>query len=152
MRISGTPVARVTREVVLERPDNTSLKFSVSSISIGIRREFDKLYPTPSAPKIVTQTVKEGRKDTPNWDDPAFVEALKEREHLQNIYLVYSVLKYDKNVEFDNKPTDVESLRRLATEFAESGLSEGDMLLLLKEAMKASNISNEDIERAKSSF
>lgn len=151
MKLNGTPIARSTRQVTIDREDGTKLVFTVSSLSIGIRREFDVLYPTPVVPKIITEG-KNGRTEKEVWDDPKFVAAVDERSHLRNVFILYRILASDPNVSFENVPTDVESLRKLAVELTASGLSEGDMIALLKEALKASNLTNDEINVAKASF
>lgn len=151
MKLNGSQIARSTRQVTIDRDDGTKLVFTVSSLSIGIRREFDAMCPTPTVPKIITDG-KNGRSEKEVWDDPKFVAAVDERAHLRNVYILYRILADDANVKFDNIPTDVESLRKLSAELAASGLSEGDMIALLKEALKASNLTNDEINLAKASF
>lgn len=163
MKLNGNSIARATRNVTIERtaavfdadgkvvtPAQT-LTFCVSSLSIGIRREFDVMYPTPMAPKITTEG-KNGRTEKEIWDDPKFMAAVDERAHLRNVYILYRILANDPNVSFENVPTDVESLRKLAVELTTSGLSEGDMIVLLKEALRASNLTQEEIALAKANF
>lgn len=151
MKLNGNTIARSTRQVTIERDGGDKLVFTVSSLSIGIRREFDVMYPTPVAPKIVTEG-KNGRTEKDIWDDPKFMAAIDERNHLRNVYILYRILADDKNVVFDNIPSDIDSLRKLSAELTASGLSEGDMITLLKEALKASNLSQEEIALAKANF
>lgn len=151
MKLNGNDIVRATRDVVIARPDKSELRFKVASITVGVKRDFDKIWPRPKVPLIVTQS-KTGREEREDWRDDKFVSEMEERQSLQNIYLMYRVLEHDVNVTFDNIPTDKDSLRKLATEVASSGLSEGDVVVILKEALIASNLTADDIDKAKASF
>lgn len=150
MKLNGKSLVLESREIELPR-ETGPLRLRVSAVSIGVRRDYDAVYPKPNVPLIVTET-KAGRKQDENWHDPAFRKALEEREYLQNIYIVYRVLMNDPNIVFENKPDTVENLRLLSKEFSDSGFSEGDLLLILKEALRASNLSQDEIDKAKSGF
>lgn len=150
MKLNGNSIPLETQEVEIVRQAGT-LKLRISAVSIGVRREFDAIYPNPTVPLLITET-KQGRKSEENWHDPQFRKDMEEREYLKNIYLVYRVLAHDPNVEFENTPTDIPSLRLLAKEFGASGLSEGDLLVILKQALKASNITHDEIDKVKSDF
>ena len=150
MKYNGNSIVLETREIELPRSTG-AMRLTVSAVSVGVRRDFDALYPKPNAPTIVTES-KSGRKTETNWDDPKWRKELEDREYLQNIYIVYRVLNNDRNLSFDNAPTSIDALKALAKEFAESGFSEGDLLMILREALKASNLSQEEIEAAKKGF
>jgi len=151
MKYKNAPITQSTRELTIEREDGAALVLKVSSVSIGVRRDYLTIYPRPTVPLSVTET-KTGRKTEENWHDPKFRKDIDEHEYLQNIYIVYRVLMHDPNVSFENSPTSVEALRLLAAEFSASGLSEGDLVVILKEALKASNVAQEEIETAKAVF
>lgn len=151
MKYNGNKISRETRQLELPRTNGDPMRFTVASVTVGVRRDFDALWPKPRVPVIVTQG-KNGRDEKEDWRDQKFINELDERASLQNIYLLYRVLELDTNIVFDNTPTDVASLRKLADEVKDSGLSEGDMLVILKEALKASNLSQDEIEKAKSDF
>lgn len=150
MKINGNTIPLEFRELELPRSSG-SIRLRISAISVGVRRQFDAVYPKPNVPLIVTEG-KNGRQERENWHDVNFRKALDEREYLQNIFLIYHVLKHDPNVVFDNVPTDIESTRALTEEFKTSGLSEGDLVMILKESLKASNFSSAEIDKAKESF
>jgi hypothetical protein len=151
MLLQGKPIVRETRSVTIERTNSDPITLIVSSITVGVRRDFDAIWPRPKVPVIVTQG-KNGREEKENWRDDRFTEELDERTQLQNIYLMYRVLEADPNIQFENKPTDKTALRALAAEIRSSGLSEGDIIVILKEALKASNLSQEEIDKVKSDF
>jgi hypothetical protein len=151
MKYNGNKISRETRELEIPRSNGSPIRFTVASITVGVRRDFDALWPKPRVPMIVTQG-KSGREEKEDWRDQKFINELDERSALMNIYLLYRVLELDTNVTFDNKPTDKDSLRKLADEVKDSGLSEGDIIVILKEALKASNLSQEEIEKVKSDF
>jgi hypothetical protein len=150
MKYNGNTLALETREIELPRVTGP-IRLRVSAVSVGVRRDYDALYPKPNVPLIITDG-KNGRKQEENWHDPAFRKALEEREYLQNIYIVYRVIAGDPNLSFDNKPDTIDGLRAVAKELAESGFSEGDLLIILKEALRASNLSQDEIEKAKAGF
>lgn len=150
MKLNGKSIVLESREIELPRADGP-LRLRVNAVSIGVRRDYDSVYPKPNVPLIVTET-KQGRKQDENWHDPVFRKALEEREYLQNIYIVYRVLMNDPNITFDNKPDSIDGLRALSKEFSDSGFSEGDLLLILKEALRASNLTQDEIDKAKDSF
>lgn len=151
MKYKGNAISREYRDLVLPRSNGEELRLKVSSITVGVRRDFDTIWPRPRVPVIVTQG-KQGREEKEDWRDPKFVAELDERASLQNIYLLYRVLENDANIVFENKPVDKESLRKLADEIKDSGLSEGDIIVILKEAMLASNLKQDEIEKIKSDF
>jgi hypothetical protein len=151
MKLNGNSITRDFRNVVLERSNADPITLKVSSITVGVRRDFDAIWPRPKVPLIVHQG-KAGREEKEDWRNTAFVEELEERSTLQNLYLVYRVLENDPTVTFDNKPTTKDALRAFAAEIRESGLSEGDIIVILKEALKASNLTQEEIEKVKSDF
>ena len=150
MKLNGNTIPLESQEVEIPRSTG-AIRFRVNAVSIGVRRDFDAVFPKPTVPLLITDS-KNGRKSEENWHDPKFRKELDEREYLQNIYIVYRVLANDPNVVFENIPTDIPSLRLLAKEFSDSGLSEGDLLAILKQALKASNLTHEEIEAAKASF
>ena len=151
MKFNGNKISREVREVEVPRSNGENLRFKVASITVGVRRDFDSLWPKPRVPVIVTQG-KSGREEKEDWRDPKFIVELDERASLQNIYLLFRVLELDDQITFDNKPVDKDSLRKLADEIKDSGLSEGDVIVILKEALKASNLTQDEIERVKSDF
>ena len=151
MKYKGNAISREYRDVVIPRSNGDELRLKVSSITVGVRRDFDAIWPRPRVPIVVTQG-KQGREEKEDWRDVKFTTELDDRSTLMNIYLLYRVLENDENVVFDNKPTDKDSLRKLADEIKESGLSEGDIIVILKEAVLASNLTQEEIGKIKSDF
>jgi len=151
MKFKGNSISRETRTLELPRTNGDKITLVVSSITVGVRRDFDSMWPKPKAPLIV-EMGKNGRTEREDWRDEKFGKELEERATLQNIYLLYRVLENDPNITFDTKPIDKDSIRALSEEIKQSGLSEGDIIVILREALKASNLSQEEIEKAKSDF
>lgn len=153
MKINGKVIARETRRVSLHRSDDAGgpIEVTVASITVGVRRDFDALWPRPKVPLIVTQG-KAGREEKEDWRNEKFQEELEERTMAQNVYLMYRVLELDPNVKFDTKPTDKESLKALMAEVKESGLADGDIVVILREALAASNVTQAEIDQIKTSF
>lgn len=150
MKYAGNSVPVETRELVIPRTGG-NITLQISAVSIGVRRDFDAVFPKPAVPLIITEG-KNGRKSDENYHDPKWRALVEEREYLQNIYIVYRVIKDDPKLSFENDPITLDSLRALSKEFSESGFSEGDLLLILKEALRASNLSQSEVEAAKADF
>jgi len=151
MLYNGKQIVLEQHEISITRRNGDELRFKVSAIGVGVKKDFDAIYPKPSVPKIITEG-KNGRQEREDWNDPKFQAELDERANLQNVYILFRCLERDENVKFDNIPTDIHSLRKLYDELKQTGLSEGDVLVILKEAVKASNLTQEDIEKAKANF
>jgi hypothetical protein len=152
MKFNGKPIVRETRKVTIPRSNKEEeVVLTVSSITVGVKRDFEVLWPRPRVPKLVTQG-KSGREEKEDWSDPKFLAEMEERTSLQNIYIMYRVLENDPNIAFDHKPTTVADLRALAEEVKQSGLSEGDVVVILKEALLASNLTQEEIDKVKGDF
>lgn len=151
MRIKGQPIEMEVQLLKLPRTNGAPIELKVSSVGVGTRRDFDALYPRPKPPVSVTN-VRGEIKENENFRDDAFIKAIEERAHLENVYMFWRVLQRDENVAFENAPTTLDNLRKLSVEISESGFSEGDMLLVLRQAMRASNISDEELNKARANF
>lgn len=157
MKINGKSIVRETRNFKLARSDGSELTLKIASISVGVNRDFDLLWPAPRPPKRTTvkkdtvsgKSVPDVKED---WDDQSFLNEVAERTTLKNIYLLWRVLESDTNVQFDNKPDTIDGLRALYAEIKSSGLSEGDIVAIMKEAVLASNLTNIELDAAKQDF
>lgn len=163
MRINGQEIAREYRVVTIPRTTtdaegklvDCSFKLQVHSIPLGLGVEFDKIYPRPLPPKIVTGRMEGGKTVDDvkyNHDDPDYINAFIERESLKLYHKLYHILVLDKSVKFNVTPNDRESLIAFRTEIVESGLSDGDIMLIVSAAAEASNIKAEDIAKARGNF
>lgn len=150
MRINDKEIAREYRVVQIPRQDG-ALTVKVHALPLGVKSEFDKMFPLPQVPKIVTGT-KTGDISKDNFEDPAWLAEVTERRSLESYFRLYHALSLDQSVHFDNIPKDRVSLAAFRDEVINSGLSDGDVLIILRAATEAGNISNADIEAAKSGF
>lgn len=142
------------REVVeVTIPRSTeSLTFKVSAIPLGLHREYETIVPRPLPPFEMRNKVGAAPEKIENFDDPKFIEQYEQYRHLRNIFIVYTVLKADDSVAFENVATNASSLLLVERELRDAGFSDGDLALIISAAAEASNISDRDIKTAKRSF
>ncbi len=78
---------------------------------------------------------------------------MNEWEDLQNYYTIFLVMNGAEGNEFTTKQvTNIHELRLLKAEFIESGFSEGDCALIMKAALKASNVDEAEVAKASANF
>jgi hypothetical protein len=109
---------------------------------------YEECNPRPRPPFETVNKVGKPSEKVENYDDPEFVKEYTEWNFLQNIYTFWMVLGSDPNLQFDNIPTNLVSLRALEKEIREAGISDGDMAFVLGKAAQASNISDRDLKEA----
>ena len=147
MKYNGQAIARQTKNIVVG-----GFEFKISTLPVGYIREFDKLWPIVEPPVKVTESVKEGRKEVEQFNDPKFLTEYSERAYHKAIYSVYLLLRNDERIQFENTPTSIESMKALAKEFSESGISDGDILELVKVTQNFDYISAKEIEKSDKVF
>lgn len=151
MRIAGKPIEREFHTVTIPRQGG-NIQFKVWSLPIGFKRQYAEIFPRPTPPKREIHS-KAGTQELINWDDPSYIAAMNEWEDLQNYYTIFRVMDGADGNEFDTKvvgnPND---LRALKKEFLGSGLSEGDCALIIKAALKASNVDQAEVAKAVENF
>jgi hypothetical protein len=152
MKLDGNALSiRETIKVVLPRFENP-IELTISSIPMGLRREYETIFPKPRPPFTVQNFVGKPAEKIEDWDNPEFVIAHAEHAFLFNVFIVYTVIKADTRITFDFVPNNIDGLRRLSEEFKQAGFSEGDIGIIIKAAAEASNITDRDIREVKKSF
>lgn len=150
MQINGKPVAREYRDVTIPRKDG-DITLRVHSIPLSAVADFDKLCPRPLVPTTRVATNK-GETVVENFLDPKWQAEVNDRENLKSYHRLWCALHLDPNVKFSIVPDSLDNLIKLREEIRQSGLSDGDLLIIFQAVADASNISNEQIEKSKSSF
>lgn len=151
MKFNNAKHSAVVKTIRLPK---TELDITIHSIPVGSVRRLDKFMSEPKAP-VITTTDAVTKKTTreSNWYDEKFQVALKEYNHLKTIWQVYLVIKDDANINFETKDIkSADDLRAFDLELQESGLSEGDVGFILREAMELSNLTIKEIEEEKKVF
>lgn len=147
MKLNDQKLNLASRKLTLRE----GVEFMLTALPIGSMHAYNAVFPSP-VPPIKTLADKKGTRLEHQFNDPTYVKDTEEHAELKNYYFVYLSLRNDKNIVFDNIPTDRDSLNKFATELKESGLSEGELAILLMAATKLSSISAEDLDRAKENF
>lgn len=152
MRIRGQEVkCREYREVEIPRKNQESIRLKVFALPLGFRADYDRMNPAPRPP--ISTTVINGKPNkVEDYTDAKFLDAISEHRDLGIYYMLYLALSGDSEVQFTNVPTDLNSLRLFRQELKDSGLSDGDIKIIVDTAMAAGNINTEDVDRAKKDF
>lgn len=146
---SATLNVRETVDVVI-RSDVT---LKVGSLPMGIEREFQNVWPKPTAPfkeiaKVGQPTVKDF-----NYDDPTFSKQYDDWVYHRNVYYFWRCIEgIDPNVQFASRGDSENGLRAVADELKEAGFSDLDLASVLKASARISTVSEEDVKTAKASF
>ncbi len=147
-------VEKVSLEYVtltIPRIHSESFTVQVFALPLGLTRDFEGICPTPVPPKTNIVS-KSGNESKANYEDPAFRNEFTDHEDLRTYYTIYRCLVPSAEVDFNNKPTDIVSMQALREEIKQSGLSDGDVRLILQSAVSAGSITKEDIEAAKANL
>lgn len=148
MRLKNKKIEREYCIVKVPRKNGEALEFKVAGLPMSLDRDFGSICPQPKPP--VTTTV--GKKSEPNYEDPSYEVAFSDWADLKKYYQLYVVLQYDENVEFPCVPSNTASLHEIRKGILDSGLSAGDIGLILKAALEASNLTDAAIDSAKANF
>ena len=148
MKIDGKTLSLPTRTVEVRK----GVSVTLTAPSLGFKREYEAIYPAPTPPSKVFNKVGAKPEVEKNWDDPKFVEQWEEHKQLQLVYMLYVSMRGCQTITFDTKVTDLESLRALNLEIKESGLSEGEIIYLVKQIQEMSEVTAESIKDAKENF
>ncbi len=151
MRHKSAQLSRPVSEIKIPRPDG-ELNFKVAAIPLGLARQFEKVVPKPAPPTSSVMRVGHAPDITRNWEDPEFLKSMEEFIFLRSLYMVYRSLELDENLEWPCKPVDIVTMRTLAQSIVDSGLSDGDVSMILDRANHLSNIMPEDLEAARKRF
>ncbi len=155
MKIAGKPVQ--IREVVivkLNRKSCAPIELKVSGFPIGIRKDYELVYPKPVAPQKATGkvSVATGPEMRADFDDPAYVKAFNDWIFLEKYFYLYHCLQVADNLTFDSNVSTLEGLRKIPEEFKAAGFSEGDIGKLFEGMNSATDIKAEDLIKAEGNF
>lgn len=151
MKINGQIVdIREVVEVVLFN----EVKVKVSGYPIGIRRDYQKVYPRPLAPKKPTGVIskKDGPELKPDFEDVQYVASFDEYVHLEKFFFICKCLEADTSVSFDSDYNTLAGLRNIPGELTKAGFVEGDIGKLINAISGATRIESKAIEEAEGNF
>lgn len=148
MRLKNKIIEREYRIVKIPRKNSDPLEFKVAGLPMSLERDYTAICPQPKPPIINVV----GKKAEGNYDDPSYIKAFDEWSDLRKYYQIYVVLQYDENIEWDVRPVDYASMLLLRKSILETGLSVGDIGLIISAATEASNLTDEAIDKAKGNF
>ena len=146
---SATLNVRETVSVFLRK----TLSITVGSLPMGIDREFQAIWPKPTAPYKEVSKVGQPTAREYNYDDAVFSKQYDEWVYHRNIYYFWRCIDgIDSDISFDNKCDAVPGILAVAAELKVAGFSDLDIGVVLKAASKISTVSEEDVATAKQSF
>lgn len=152
MKLKGAPFPpQELLTVKLPRGD-TFIEVKVSGFPLGVNRDYAKLWPRPIPPSTTFNAVGKPPEQIANLDDPAWMKEMADWRYHNNIYVVYRALLGSGEVTFDAKPDGREGIIALVAELHTSGLSEGDIGIILEGVRAASHIDDAKIQAEKRTF
>lgn len=168
MKVSGKRLeCLAVGEVTLPRPGDTKevkhLTFKVRAITLGDEAKGDRLFPDvrpPVAPKLdgkglpVRDPVTKQPVWEPNFFDTGYVTLQEKASRMQAVVSVVDSLDADSNVQWEtDKPKGtVDFYEACFEEMQASGLTVGDIKLILGRARELGNLDSKKLEEAANSF
>lgn len=173
MKINGVdPQAPVTDYVVIPRGDAAPIKLKIRALALGADDVGNEIFPVPVPPMRPVpdgKPVKAGALPTylfdndnrlilrPDPKDPGFVKEMARRTRGFAAYVISQGLSLEPSVVFET-PLDLKKkdpaayYLKVADEMNESGLSLGDVALILDGIMRLSNMDQKRIAKAREDF
>jgi len=162
MKFNGEKIrAMAEDDLVLPRPDGKHLTFHVRALGLGEDAEAKKLFPDPEAPYGFYKDDR-GRPlrdpDTgkteagPLFSEPGFLAAVDRAERMRMIVKFVKALDADSRITWDAPGEGVDFYAACETEIRESGITDGDMNLVLRRAFQLGNLDSDSIKRAAEAF
>ncbi len=156
-------VVLATGEVKLPRPDGGMLVFKVRATSLGDEAKGERLFPNPRPPVDFMYDrkgtiVRDQRSDTPlrepNVFDEQYLKRLEEAALMQMVVSTVDALSLDENIEWGtDAPRDSKAFYEAAlAEMKASGLTFGDMKLVMQRARELGNLDSKTLEKAAEGF
>ena len=162
MKFNGQPIrAMAEKEIALPRPDGNHLFVRVRALGLGEEREARRLFPDPVPPHGFYEDEKgkplrdpdTGKVESgPLFSDPTFLEAVDETERLRTVVKFVRALEADERIEFTASGEDANFYREAQKEIEEAGISEGDMMLVIRTGIELGNLDQNSIKRAAEAF
>lgn len=168
MKLNGKKLeALASGEVCLPRPGDTKevkqLTFKIRAITLGDEAKGDRLFPDvrpPVAPKLDNRGLPIRDPNTkqviyePNYFDPGYATLQEKASRMQTVVAVVDCLEVDPTVVFEtDKPKgSVDYYEACFEEMQASGLTLGDIRLVLQKARELGNLDSKKLEEAADSF
>jgi len=153
---------------LLPRYGDDPLQLVVTALPLTFNQLALKLLPEPIAPtKLImhpgTDKIYIGPNNKPvqysDEQDPAYKELKFKRAQRLNAWMVFAALEFETEIDWGiEKPAKLTRqtlafwLDQLLLTFEHAGFSNGDIMLIIEQSMKLSNMTIEDIERERDSF
>lgn len=146
------------RQVILPRPNDEkgqpqAVLLTVAALPLGWKRRLEAFYPEPAPPTVPVS--KNGElAHVPQYHDPAFRAAWRERKELESFFMLWLALKGAPEIQ-PPPPTCIDNLPALSafrTSCEGSGLSEGDLGLLFDAILQVSNLDSKEVELRRAGF
>lgn len=174
MRIAGLePSKAITGVVVIPRGDDPPLRLTVRGLPVGFEEKISEIFSPPQAPEKPVPAGKPAKKGAapvflrdpesgrivlrPDTRDPDYIRDLRQSNRGQAAFIAYHGLSADPNVKFDADPavltTDPSAFYSgVYGELERSGLSGGDLVLILQRVLELSNLDPKAIQRVREDF
>lgn len=153
MKINGND-ALVNRTIVTLPRGTGDLTVTVRAVPLGWLRQFLALMPPVAPPQKPTGVVTNaGPKMEADWEDETFRKAFAERQDLSSFFMLYLVLKESPEIELVTRTvTTPDDLRTFRAEIEASGLSDGDVNILLDAIRSLSNLGSQEVAARRAGF
>jgi hypothetical protein len=162
MKFNGEKIqAMATREVVIPRPDGNHLVMLVRALGRGEEREAAKLFPEPDAPRGFMKDEKgmplrdlDTGKVVADYlfNDPGYLAGMADAEDLRFIYKFACAIDQDSRITFDTSAKGADRVREIQKEIQAAGITDGDIALVMKEAIMLGNLDAGALQRAAEAF
>lgn len=133
---------------------NNDLKIEVHAVPLGWMRQLDLVLPKVRPPSIPTgKMTNSGPEMKVDWEDKPFTQAVTERSDLSTYFMLHLCLKGSPGIEFETQEiVTADDLRKFRAEVTASGLSDGDVSIVLEVIRRLSNLSAEEVAARKAGF
>ncbi len=162
MKFNGEKIqAMATQEVVCPRPDGKHLVMLVRALGRGEEREAAKLFPEPDAPRGFMKDDKGNPLRDPDtgkvvadylFNDPGYMQGMADAEDLRFIYRFVCAIDQDSRITFESDANGAQRIRDIQKEIQAAGITDGDIALVMKEAIKLGNLDAGALQRAAEAF
>lgn len=164
MKFNGKKIrAMAEAEICLPRPDGNHLFLNVRALGLGESDEAQRLFPEPEPPfGFLTDESGKPLRDPdtgkvergPIFTDPNYLARASHCENMRQIVKFVRALDHEPRIEFEveGDPYSAKWYEAVAREIRESGLTDGDILLVLRRAYELGNLDASAIERAAEAF
>jgi hypothetical protein len=148
MRIKGRKIEGVNQETIIIPRGNGETIVLIAQAVLSYE-DFDKICEEPVAP---VKMVKGGLK-VENLDDPAYKEAMAQRNRLRMAYIVLKSLEATPDLEWDLVDmSDPNTWLKYREEWTQSGFSEVEQMRIINAVMSANSLNEAKLEEARESF